>query len=87
MTIFPVARLKETINFLNKKSQAQFEELRDFVSPESKYLTYRNEIQSKEGPCIPFFGYYLYELTYIEEGKDNLENGLINFSKKHKWQK
>ena len=59
-----------------------FLELSNFISLENNYKLLREETKKTYGkPNIPFFGLYLRELAYIEEGPKYLNNGLINVVK------
>lgn len=52
------------------------------MSPERAFAAYRAELVSAVPPGVPFLAVYLSDLTFIEEGNDDLINGLINVGKK-----
>ncbi|KAL7716756.1 Ras guanine nucleotide exchange factor [Entamoeba marina] len=78
----PVGRLKmtwEEVGNFTKKLKA----LEKVTIPTGAYQAYRGEIKLHQSyPCIPFFGVYLQDLTFIHEGnEDYVENGDVNFVK------
>ncbi|EKE38185.1 hypothetical protein ENUP19_0047G0114 [Entamoeba nuttalli] len=78
----PVGRLKltwEEVGNFSKKMKA----LERVTIPTGSYQAYRADIKSHQSfPCIPFFGVYLQDLTFIHEGnEDKNENGDVNFVK------
>jgi len=63
---------------------AKFEELTWLVEASHAHKNYREAIQKSVGPCIPHLGVFLQDITFIEDGnEDMLDNGkLINFHKR-----
>jgi len=61
-----------------RKYAKQLDELMDQVG---NYKNYRATLVKHTGPCVPFQGVYLTDLTFIEEKPDKLPNGHINFEK------
>ena len=53
------------------------------MDPKSNYQSYRDvETKFKSKTFVPFFGLYLKDLTFANDGNPkNLPNGLLNFSK------
>jgi hypothetical protein len=43
---------------------------------------YRQALREADPPCVPYLGYYLTDLTFIEEGNPDLTVGLINIYKR-----
>eukprot|EP01027_Heterolobosea_sp_BB2_P016312 GEZU01023229.1.p1 GENE.GEZU01023229.1~~GEZU01023229.1.p1 ORF type:complete len:673 (+),score=118.71 GEZU01023229.1:209-2020(+) len=79
----PIHRLKKSWEAVPPKSIKDFKELEEVVDPNNSYKNVRAAIMSTNPPCIPYIGMYLTSLTFLEDGnKDNLPNGLINFSKR-----
>ncbi|KAJ3051072.1 hypothetical protein HK097_007952, partial [Rhizophlyctis rosea] len=83
----PIHRLKRTWDYLSQRTQQTLETLRNTMSPTRNFAVYREQLHSVNPPCVPFLGFYLTDLTFIEDGNpDNLKGGagLINFSKRMK---
>lgn len=75
-----VHRLKVTWSRLDRKHQQMLEEQRAITSQASNYKTLRGLLRQAIPPCIPFFGMYLTDLTFLEDGNPDLLTGtdLIN---------
>jgi len=52
------------------------------MSSNHGFKAYRDTIAKVKGPCIPYLGIFLTDITFIEEGNPHLINGLINFNKR-----
>ncbi|ELP85395.1 guanine nucleotide exchange factor, putative [Entamoeba invadens IP1] len=78
----PVGRLKQTWEKVGTFSQIM-QSLERVTVPTGSYQVYRADIKAHQNfPCIPFFGVYLQDLTFIHEGnEDKKENGDVNFEK------
>lgn len=76
-------RLKHTWAVLSPKVQGLFESIKTTLSSEKNYQTLRTHLRTMSGPCIPYLGMFLTDLTFIEDGTPNeLPGGLINFAKR-----
>ncbi|ELR14317.1 RasGEF domain containing protein [Acanthamoeba castellanii str. Neff] len=63
--------------------QGLFESIKTTLSSEKNYQTLRTHLRTMSGPCIPYLGMFLTDLTFIEDGTPNeLPGGLINFAKR-----
>ena len=78
----PIGRLKLTWAEVGKFA-GEMKKLSEVTVPMKSYQAYRAEIKAHHNfPCIPFFGVYLQDLTFIHEGnEDKMENGDVNFYK------
>ncbi|CAB4031438.1 ras-specific guanine nucleotide-releasing factor 1-like [Paramuricea clavata] len=77
-----VFRLKKTWEKLSKQTKAMIGKLQDLVSTDGRFKNMREALRCSNPPCIPYLGFYLTDLAFIEEGTSvKNENGLINFSK------
>ncbi|ORY50820.1 ras GEF [Rhizoclosmatium globosum] len=63
-----VHRLKKTWTLVGKPLQQRFKELVSLMSLEKNFSKYRESLRASNPPCIPFFGLYLTDLTFIEDG-------------------
>jgi len=54
------------------------------LSSGKSYKEYRGRVHSAVGPCLPYLGVYLSDLTFIDEGNLDLlkDTQLINFEKR-----
>ncbi|KAI3393677.1 hypothetical protein diail_3814 [Diaporthe ilicicola] len=82
----PIARLKRTWDQVPQKAQAALEALRKLMLSTKNFAEYRESLHMANPPCIPFFGVYLTDLTFIEDGIPSIikKTTLINFAKRAK---
>ena len=71
---------------VSKKSMTSFQEMAALMAPEKNYSKFRKHLHTRDPPCIPYFGVYLTDLTFIDDGNKDLIPGtdLINFGKRRK---
>eukprot|EP01102_Stenamoeba_stenopodia_P022109 TRINITY_DN9101_c0_g2_i1.p1 TRINITY_DN9101_c0_g2~~TRINITY_DN9101_c0_g2_i1.p1 ORF type:complete len:373 (+),score=71.87 TRINITY_DN9101_c0_g2_i1:125-1120(+) len=84
-----VHRLRQTwLKIESKKGLgASYRYLSEIFSPVSNHKNYRDELHSALPPCLPYFGLYLTDLTFIEVANgDTLDDrtDMINFEKRRK---
>lgn len=82
----PIARLKRTWDMVPQKTQVTLEGLRKLMLSTKNFAEYRESLHMANPPCIPFFGVYLTDLTFIEDGIPSIikKTTLINFAKRAK---
>ncbi|KAJ3187303.1 hypothetical protein HDU85_006591 [Gaertneriomyces sp. JEL0708] len=71
----PIHRLKRTWDQLSQRSMAILDALRQTMRREKNFSVYRETLHSANPPCVPFLGFYLTDLTFIEEGNPDMLNG------------
>jgi son of sevenless len=82
----PIARLKRTWDQVGQRIQATLETMRKLMASTKNFGEYRDALHVANPPCIPFFGVYLTDLTFIEDGIPSIikKTNLINFAKRAK---
>lgn len=83
----PVHRLKRTFDLLSTRVHGLLETLRNLMSTTKNFSVYRDALHKASPPLIPFLGFFLTDLTFIEDGNANFVKSdpkLINFSKQAK---
>ncbi|KAF2188949.1 ras GEF [Zopfia rhizophila CBS 207.26] len=82
----PIHRLNRTWSAVNARSMATLENMRKLMGSTKNFAEYRDTLHKANPPCIPFFGVYLTDLTFIEDGIPSLikKTNLINFAKRAK---
>lgn len=82
----PIARLKRTWDQVPARTQATLETMRKLMASTKNFGEYREALHMANPPCIPFFGVYLTDLTFIEDGIPSIikKTNLINFAKRAK---
>ncbi|CEP64158.1 Ras family guanine nucleotide exchange factor CDC25 LALA0_S10e03752g [Lachancea lanzarotensis] len=82
----PIFRLKKSWDLVPHTTKKALENLNTLMDPAKNFFTYRNWLKNiKDVPCVPFFGVYLSDLTFVAEGNpDYLHRSMetINFSKR-----
>ncbi|KAI2782920.1 ras GEF [Daldinia loculata] len=82
----PIARLKRTWDQVPARTQAVLETMRRLMASTKNFGEYREALHAANPPCIPFFGVYLTDLTFIEDGIPSIikKTNMINFAKRAK---
>ncbi|KAF2723759.1 guanine-nucleotide dissociation stimulator CDC25 [Polychaeton citri CBS 116435] len=82
----PIHRLNRTWGQVNARTTATLEAMRKLMGSTKNFLEYRETLHKANPPCIPFFGIYLTDLTFIEDGIPSIIKKLqmINFAKRSK---
>ncbi|RDW56663.1 hypothetical protein BP6252_14049 [Coleophoma cylindrospora] len=81
----PIHRMKKTWDQVPKRTTAILESMRRLMGSTKNFGEYRESLHLAHPPCIPFFGVYLTDLTFIEDGMPSFKkSGLINFAKRAK---
>lgn len=77
-----VFRLKKTFSALSQSKLGLIQQMKAVFDPSSNYKVFRCLYNSCQGPCIPFVGIFLSDVTFTEEGNKEFVNGLVNFQKR-----
>ncbi|KAI9720116.1 MAG: hypothetical protein M1828_005844 [Chrysothrix sp. TS-e1954] len=82
----PIHRLNRTWAQLNKATASALEKMRRLMGSTKNFQQYRESLHQANPPCIPFFGVYLTDLTFIEDGIPGIikKTDHINFAKRQK---
>nr|POF14258.1 cell division control protein 25 [Quercus suber] len=82
----PIHRLNRTWAQVNARTTSILESMRSLMGSTKNFLEYRESLHKANPPCIPFFGIYLTDLTFIEDGIPSIikKTQLINFAKRAK---
>lgn len=69
-----------------QRTSAVLETMRRLMASTKNFGEYREALHVANPPCIPFFGVYLTDLTFIEDGIPSVikKTNLINFAKRAK---
>jgi len=86
---FHIKSLKKSWNKVSLERLVIFKELEELFSYSRNFFHLREEISKVESePCIPYFGYFLKELAFLDEGPKYLkEKNMVNIEKIKKVQK
>eukprot|EP01096_Ripella_sp_DP13-Kostka_P005712 TRINITY_DN1979_c1_g1_i1.p1 TRINITY_DN1979_c1_g1~~TRINITY_DN1979_c1_g1_i1.p1 ORF type:complete len:456 (+),score=129.65 TRINITY_DN1979_c1_g1_i1:412-1779(+) len=77
-----VQRLRKTWKMVPKKQMDDLQELEDLMDCRSNYKIYRHQLEHSPLPCVPYFGIFLRDLTFIDIGNEDLTaKGELNFAK------
>ncbi|KAF2972515.1 hypothetical protein GQX73_g1211 [Xylaria multiplex] len=86
LTTAPIARLKRTWDQVPARTNTVLESMRRLMASTKNFAEYREALHTTNPPCIPFFGVYLTDLTFIEDGIPSIlkKTNMINFAKRAK---
>ncbi|XP_033633758.1 ras-specific guanine nucleotide-releasing factor 2-like isoform X1 [Asterias rubens] len=77
-----VYRLKKVWDKVPKQTKSMLEKLQGLVSSDGRFKNMREALHRIDPPAVPYLGFYLTDLAFIEDGTPNVtDDGLINFSK------
>ncbi|KAK9240546.1 ras guanine nucleotide exchange factor domain-containing protein [Lipomyces kononenkoae] len=86
-----IHRLSRTWDQVPHRSQVMLDNMNRLMNSSRNFGEYRAMLHLVNRPCVPFFGVYLTDLTFIEDGNTDMlllnqdnEAQLINFSKRAK---
>eukprot|EP01130_Rhizamoeba_saxonica_P016653 TRINITY_DN7742_c0_g1_i1.p1 TRINITY_DN7742_c0_g1~~TRINITY_DN7742_c0_g1_i1.p1 ORF type:complete len:633 (+),score=117.87 TRINITY_DN7742_c0_g1_i1:97-1995(+) len=76
-------RLHHTIDGLSSSKLQKWDQLKFIMNTDGSHKNYREVLNSHLPPCIPHIGIFLTDLTFIEDGNDDMiEDYYINFKKR-----
>ncbi|KAJ3135596.1 hypothetical protein HK100_002478 [Physocladia obscura] len=91
-----VFRLRNTWDGIGKQMYDKYKSLKHIMGSEKNFATYRDALRNSNGPCVPYLGIYLTDLTFIDDGNadylrpewqnedESQDSPVINFSKRAK---
>ncbi len=63
-----VQRLKGLWERVSEKAREQWSEMDVLMSPQHNFRHYRRELKKRKAPVLPYFGIYLRDFTFINDG-------------------
>jgi len=84
LSLSPIHRLAKTWEGVSKKDVSKMDDLNSLMTVTGNWALYRSTLKRRNPPCIPYFGMYLTDLTFIEDGHPDFLEGsgkYINFIK------
>ncbi|KAJ8101431.1 ras guanine nucleotide exchange factor domain-containing protein [Lipomyces tetrasporus] len=85
-----IYRLNRTWEQIPQRSQVMLDNMNRLMTSSRNFGEYRAMLHLVNPPCVPFFGVYLTDLTFIEDGNTDMllnqdnDAQMINFSKRAK---
>lgn len=87
LNLTSIYRLRQTWRQAGAKTASDFMRMGDIVKIDHNYAAYRELLHKVNPPCVPFFGIYAKDLTFIEDGNADMlhaNTDLINFAKRQR---
>jgi hypothetical protein len=76
-----VHRLKHTFAGLSEEATRQLNELREVTKVDGNRKNYRAALGLVTGPCIPFIGVTLTDITFMDDANSSFNGDLVNVNK------
>lgn len=84
----PIHRLKKTWAYVSRDTWAQLQSMNKLMNSSRNFNEYRDMLKFiGSEPCVPFFGVYLSDLTFVYHGNPDYllnRNRMVNFAKRAK---
>lgn len=84
----PIHRLKKTWAYVSKDTLTQLQGMNKLMNSSRNFNEYRDMLKFiGSEPCVPFFGVYLSDLTFVYHGNPDFllnRNRMVNFAKRSK---
>jgi hypothetical protein len=68
-----VQRLKGLWEQISDKAREQWSEMDVLMSPQHNFRHYRHELKKRKAPVLPYFGIYLRDFTFINDGNQQYQ--------------
>eukprot|EP01113_Clastostelium_recurvatum_P024215 TRINITY_DN2889_c0_g1_i2.p1 TRINITY_DN2889_c0_g1~~TRINITY_DN2889_c0_g1_i2.p1 ORF type:complete len:795 (+),score=162.28 TRINITY_DN2889_c0_g1_i2:187-2571(+) len=81
LNIVPVTRLKQMWAGVSQSCIASFDRLNELMHPKQNFTNYRQALRRGSPPAVPYFGMYLRDITFLEEGNETTVEGQVNIAK------
>ena len=83
LTVSAVNRLRQTQRLMPPNSQKIYQQIQVEMGAIGSFKLYREILRNGSGPCIPFMGVTLNDITFTEDGNsDHTKDGLVNWTKR-----
>uniref|UniRef100_A0A6B2L6G7 Ras-GEF domain-containing protein n=1 Tax=Arcella intermedia TaxID=1963864 RepID=A0A6B2L6G7_9EUKA len=76
-----ISRLKKSWCFVEETQINSLENIRNQLSANGNWKIYRELVQQRQDPCLPYIGVYLQDIFFIEDGNPSTSGELFNFEK------
>ncbi|EJU03215.1 ras GEF [Dacryopinax primogenitus] len=84
----PIRRLRRSWEQVHQRANAVLADLEKTIDSGRNFAEYRRLLATIDLPCVPFFGLFLKDLTFIQDGNNNFipvaGGKVINFDKRQK---
>lgn len=65
-----IQRLKSLWELVSDKAREQWRQMDILMSPQHNFRHYRRELKQRKQPVLPYFGIYLRDFTFINDGNE-----------------
>ena len=82
-----IHRMKRTWDYVSQRTVTKLENMNRLMNSSRNFNEYRDLLNLVSPPVVPFFGVYLTDLTFVEDGNPNYldpEHKIVNFAKRMK---
>jgi len=77
-----VQRLDEIWDLVPESTKTLFHQMEKVLRPHANFRNYRQLLETRSLPILPYFGLFLRDLTFIDDGNETfVEQNLVNFEK------
>jgi len=76
-----VDRLKKSWSHVSSSTKETLQSLNELMDPKHNFRNYREALKKSTKPCLPYFGIYLRDIIFTEEGNKDKLGEFVNFEK------